>query len=396
MIRRVASLLLFILTALVLTACPSPAPVNNVSVTATGADAAAYRVAGGSWQVPDDVTSFTFTATGAYEVAVRCGDDTTVWSLTKADTETPDLSCPPAVPSPIAFNVAFDVSSVAGAVEAELYYGENSMASATTTGTFNVTNGSAGEQDLVLVALDGSGTPIAADMLTVNVTAGGSYSITLAAGDTANVISGSIADFSAQVPGGWPPAGAMMLTVTPKGTGVMGGFLGSSGGPFTSFAFSDHDLAYVMASDGSGVQSLLHLATSTAPGASFTADLPAPFDATVSSDTFPTVSGLSISDPELRLYAIDMRWTTKSLSAMVSAGFLAGATSYTLPDLTGLAGFAGVAPASGDAVTVDSSVFYASLTTSEMFDLLTQDSPFGFPGGLSVRLAGDQDSFTAP
>jgi len=47
-------------------------------------------------------------------------------------------------------------------------------------------------------------------------------------------------------------------------------------------------------------------------------------------------------------------------------------------------------------VTVDSSVFYTSLTTSEMFDLLTQDSPFGFPGGLSVRLAGDQDSFTAP
>ncbi|HHN93550.1 MAG TPA: hypothetical protein ENK17_02170, partial [Anaerolineae bacterium] len=144
--------MLLVLTALVLTACPSPVPAKNVSVTATGADAAAYRVGSGSWQVPDDVTSFAFTATGAYEVAVRCGDDTTVWSLTKADTETPDLSCPPAATSPIAFDVSFDVSSVAGAVEAELYYGENSMASATTTGTFNVADGSAGEQDLVLVA----------------------------------------------------------------------------------------------------------------------------------------------------------------------------------------------------------------------------------------------------
>ena len=388
--------MLLVLTALVLTACPSPVPAKNVSVTATGADAAAYRVGSGSWQVPDDVTSFAFTATGAYEVAVRCGDDTSVWSLTKADTETLDLSCPPAATSPVAFDVTFDVSSVAGAVEAELYYGENSMASATTTGTFNVTNGSAGEQDLVLVALDGSGTPIAADMLTVNVTAGGSYSITLAAGDTANVISGSIADFSAQVPGGWPPAGAMMLTVTPKGTAVMGGFLGSSGGPFTSFTFGDHDLAFVMAADGSGVQSLLQLATSTAPGASFTVDLPAPFSATVTSDTFPTVSGLSISDPELRMYGITMGWTTKTLSAMVSTGFLAGATSYTLPDLTGLAGFTGFAPASGDAVTVNSSVFYASLTTSELFDLMNVDSPFGLPAGESVRIAEDQDTYTAP
>ncbi|GEM90820.1 hypothetical protein [Oceanithermus desulfurans] len=388
--------MLLVLTALVLTACPSPAPAKNVSVTATGADAAAYRVGSGSWQVPDDVTSFAFTATGAYEVAVRCGDDTTVWSLTKADTETPDLSCPPAAASPIAFDVTFDVTSVAGAVEAALYYGDNAMTAGTTAGTFNVTDGSTGEQDLVLVALDGSGTPIAADMLTVNVTAGGSYSITLAAGDTANVISGSIADFSAQVPAGWPTAGAMMLTITPKGTGVMGGILGSSGGSFTSFAFSDHDLAFVMASDGSGVQNLIHLATSTTPGASFTADLPAPFSVTVSSDTFPTISGLSVSDPQLRMYGITMSWATKTLSAMVSTGFLASATSYTLPDLTGLTGFTGFAPASGDTVSVNSSAFYSSLTTSEMFDLSTEDSLFGLPAGESARIAGDRDTYTAP
>ena len=391
--------MLLVLSAMIFSACSGPAPAKNVSFTAAGADAAAYRVGSGSWQVPDDVTSFAFTATGAYEVAVRCGDDTAIWSVTKADTETVDLSCPAPPPSPISFTVTYNVTAVSGATQTVLFYNNNAKSDVTTSGTFNVTDGAPGTQDLVLVALDGTATPIAARMVTINASDGGSYDITMTASDTANVVSsGSVGDFSAQIPSGWPGGMAAVGTLTPNGTLVEGGFMTEAGGPYTAFAGGDYDFLYVVTSDVSGTKTLIYSAASTAPGAAFAVSLPATMEATVNTDAFPTVVGLSMADPDLRLFTVSVKWSSsRSINVMITPAFLGSSNAYTVPDLSSLPGFAGFGPASGDAVRVDTAAFMSSITTGDLLALAGQggDVPF-LPKGEYVSVSSDSDNYVVP
>ncbi|WP_457638525.1 hypothetical protein [Oceanithermus sp.] len=382
---------------LTLTACPGGLP-GNVSVVATGAYEATYRLAGGEWQLPDDPEQFNFVALGGYEVAVRCDDSVSIWALTTADTGTLNVPCPT---NDTSFTVTYDATAVAGTSSVMLFYKGSTKLSSSASGTFLIDNGVEGLQDLVLVAYDNSGSAIAAKMLTATVHDGDTFSITLAASDAGHLKSGgSVADFSGQVPAGWGFAGAMVGTVTPNGTTVMLEYLTSSGGSYTSLDFADYDAVTASARDSvvTTTKTLMHLQTASSTAASFNVRLPEQFAATISHDALPTFSGLSRSEADLLGYHLNLEWgssPTYSLSALVSKSYLGSRTSYTMPDLTGVSGFEEMAPASGDAVTAAAEYIDSNRSWSDMAAAGLNGPPTNVKG-LDLKIGGVRAQYTAP
>ena len=400
--KRVVSVLtLGLLLALALTACPGLQTAKNVSVTATGADAAAYRVEDGDWQVPDDVQNFSFAATGPYEVAVRCGDHVNVFAFTTSDLVQLPVLCEDAGQG-VSFSVAYDASAVTGVNRVALYYpgGMRFSNPGQTSGTFSITGGKEGTQDLVLVAYDNNGDMLAARMLTTDVSDGGSYTVTMEAGDTGHLKpGGSVADFSGQMPSGWSVSHVLVAAVTPNGTPVYVSFMDASGGDYTSLDFAHHDVVVAGASDVSPnpTKRVMELQIADATAHDFSVTLPAVFDANISHEALPTFSGLSRSDADLVGYHLQVSWgCDQQVSALVSKGFLGSATSYALPDLTSVSGFAGMKPASGDTAKANAEAIQSNLSWSEVAQ---GDGLGGQPlrtTGLDVRVATDIERYTVP
>ncbi|WP_457630381.1 hypothetical protein [Oceanithermus sp.] len=366
-----------------------------VTVSATGAEYSAYQVPGDAWRMADDPENFDLWAFGPYQVAVKCGDTLHLYSLTAG--EVTALQSPCEENGSTSFSVSFDVSAVNGAASADIYYKNGLDSQGATSGTFNITNGVSGQQDVVLVAENSSGDPIAARMVSLEISEGGSYNISLSAQDTGNLITGSLDAFSAQVPPGWASTLALIGSVTPNGTLVLSSGLSSGGGSFTSYSFASHDLASITAREQllSPTKSVSQVITSSAPGAGFTAQLPAPFDATISHEALPLFSGLGYTAGDLLGYHLEIDWGSYKLSAFVSSGYLENNTSYQLPDLTSYPAFSDFMPGSGDNVKASAEAVMSSLSLKELSALPLNRMPREKPG-LSVRLAGDEEKFVVP
>ena len=349
--RNQLKIALVLLITLTLAAC-SGLSGKNVTVSATGAGAAAFRVEGGDWQTADDPESFTFRTPGAYEVALRCGDAVEVYALTTGDGDELNLPCD--VQGSTGFSVSYDASAVAGAHQVVLYYkdGISGGTPGQASGTISVSNGVAELQDLVLTVEDNSGALLAARMLTADVQNGGSYSIVLQASDAQNLLSGgSVDDFSAQVPSGWGWSSALAFAVTPHGTLVPTASLQSSGGAYTSFRFADHDGLMVDVRDSlaNTTPRLTEITTSSGTGVQFTPRLPLVFSASVTHEALPEFSGLSYNAPGLLGYNLLIHWGSGRYTCFVSTSFLGSRTSHRLPDLSAVPGLPAASPRAGTA-----------------------------------------------
>ena len=394
MTRNLRLSLALLAVALFLTACPSN-PASNVAITAASADAVAYSADGGDWQVPDNPDEFTIAARSSYQVAVRCGDSTNIYAFAVSDATAVDFSC---APEKITYTVTYDATQVTGADHVMLFAQQTSALGSGNTGQIAVTSGVAGTQDLVLVVYDGTGAAIAARMETLDVSDGGSYSITVESGDTGHLRGGgSVSDFSSQVPAGWTSSSGFVVAMTPLGTQVILDFILSSGGSYTSFDFAKHDAVMVSVKDQSPNPSktLAQLLTSHAPAASFEVQLPEVFDATVSHEALPEFSNLNRASSDLVGYHLQIEWGTQTISALVSKAFLGSSASYRIPDLTGVSGFSGAKPASGETVKATAETLESNADWKDVLKKPLHGMPLDLPD-LNVKIAGDIEEYVAP
>ena len=373
----------------VITACGGTSPTDDsannnggdeevtvtVATVAGTATAAAYRVGDGGWQEASDPANFSFVVDsgGSYDAAVLCDNkDLFIFSLTTDDLSSLKVDCG-ASASSISFDVNYDVSAVTGASTVLLFHkgsrdsGEEKAVGSNPTGTINVAYGVAGKQDLVLLALDNSNPPqiLAAGMRTVDAANNDRYSIpALNNGDSINTA--SFPDFAAELPGGYSPAWAV-YALTPNGTLAMEGLgedTGGAGHNYYALSFADREL-FIVGGEAPGHEVYSFFSSSHGAPA---ITLPDPIDPTVDGSPIK-ISGLSLT-PDLLVYDIGLFWgPTFTPNVFVSKNYLGDNTSYTMPDLTALTGFANTQPTSGDNVTITISSIQSNLSPAEFADL---------------------------
>jgi len=373
----------------------------TVTVTAPGATAAAYQVGSGSWQTASDPESFTFEVPGggAYQVAVYCGgsgDPVLLFSLTTDElTALADL-CGGGGDGggTVSFTVNYTVTGVSGAAGVVLYHKAGTAFGLGPAGTISVTNGVAGEQDLVLVVYDGSQNPLAAKLKTVTVSTGGSYAINVTGADAIGLKN---FDFTGAVPSGWPQAGYGVISWTARGTGVpAGGGMGASG-PYADFPFAERTAFLAYAADDVGTPTdylafAKSVAGNDAPAVTFLG--PINPSAAAASGALLEVSGLTLPDGLLG-YRIELGDVPTPIHAQVSAGYLGNATSYTVPDLSGLGGFP---PPPTGTVTVRVELIVSNRTLGELLDAHRRDEQnfWSLIEGLELRVAGHRITVSLP
>ena len=83
------------------------------------------------------------------------------------------------------------------------------------------------------------------------------------------------------------------------------------------------------------------------------------------------------------------------VSALASSGYLGNGAAYVMPDLTYLDGFTDVYPDSGDEVTTSAEAICSNKSIGEIASQPLNETPVGLRG-LDLRIAGDQEKYTAP
>ncbi len=406
---------------LLLAACGSPGPspgpggddgsgTPTVSVQAPGATAAAYRVAGGDWQYPDNPTRFeialaspaTVRSLGAdtpYDVVIACPGEMLgtfqIFSLTPGEVGELKTVCAAGGDEDVAFQVDYDATAVPETAYVVLFHKGGLARGLSPRGTVTVDSGGvAGEQDLVLLARDGSGEPLAARRETVTVEPDGRYSITLRADDAGNL--GREGPFPPVSHDELAASNWLVFAITPNGTGVPAGGMGSPlGSDYLTLAFASHYAFWASVSDdpASPTESLTHYLTQEgpAPPSNFP-DFPARISPGVAS--WPAAfSGLPGGGDLLGL-RFELAHARAGIGVWLSAGYLGESTAYTLP-VPPEAAFEPMAPLSGQPVDYQVTAFYAPLSFAELYAKLT--SPLGFLSpGLDLRAAWKKGSYTAP
>jgi len=396
---------------------PSPGPdgdngggdTSTVSVQAPGATAAAYRALGstassgyaplaGGWQTPSDPTSFSFNASGAYDVAIRCGDTVTIYSLTTGDLTALNAGCSPSLSGgSTSFTVDYDATGVTGAAVARLFHKAGASPRTGKSGSFSVSDGLPGTQDLVVVVKDSSMNPIAAKMVTENVSDGGRYSLTLTNTDAISQ-SGTFPDFSSQVPSGWT-GGWSVTAITKNGTVIPQVGIGTpAGGPYYELPGIAERYVFLGGADSSDdSESLLYAANRTSAPASISL----PDRITFSVSGVPPTFGALPTPAGLLGYQLRISWNSGSnvVRVWISKGYLGSASSYAFPDLTALSGFSGTLPPSGTQVEALAEVAIANKTLREILDATSaygvEHLYYGVPD-LEFKSASKKTTYTAP
>ncbi len=292
-------------------------------------------------------------------MAIRCGDGGSVQVLqaTAAEIANPSLACGSSAPSGprfISYTVNVTVSGIGGAAEVEVS-GKGARKKASLTGgsaavTFTSSDLlESGQQDLVVVVLGSTPGDVKAAKVQrgVNVTLGGSTSIGVGPEDvrpTATVT-------------GLPAEPGVFASVLWLSSSLTSGEVGRKDPSSSAISFpyrlvagstsEDRYLAFAQGYGAGGGVGCLFAGNRTRfrvfTGGNVDLALPPLWPARalrVSGDLHPTVSGLSYggSLPGLSLqgytiYTIDLGF---QYTATLTRGWLDRATSYTLPDLTGL------------------------------------------------------------
>jgi hypothetical protein len=394
---------------LALAACGGGAPPPPGSITVTVEDpqnvgySGVYQVGSGAWQALNfsgGSATFALGSEGKYGVAVRCGtgSNTRVHLIqaTNSELASPRITCSsPGAPSTVSFTVNVDLSAVQspwGIQATDVVFvnlGNRPVGSDTTVPVS--ASLSAGAQDL-LVSLVDPNTPTfrgAKVLRNVNVTGGGSTTVTLQPGD--QLPSASLTPPT--LPAGYvynntfgPGLQALVFYVSnARAFGFVG--VNNTYRPVAGFASGDRYLALSSATNASNTGSLIVWKgfTSGGPNLSF----PAPWAAnnlTVTAAAHPTVSGLNRTDAELRAYSIELTGASLFFQATLSKNWLGSQTSYTLPDLSSRLTYT---PLSGSVrATVGALISSQGIFSTELSDLAS------FTSNTDIRVAVAEKSYT--
>jgi hypothetical protein len=421
---------------LLLTACPTTPSGTKVTVNVTDSQgnpvtgqAAAYQTGAGAWQAlaPSASGVYTFTVPSGetrYGVTINCPTGlqassmkATTYQATTTEATTLKVSCPLSFSGSAAkVSGSYNLSAVSGnSLRLGSDTGEQFFSG--TSGPYETSSTVGSNRELVAIAQGASG-PVGVKVLRgLNITAPTVVNLTFTAADV--FATGVVSDFSASVPTGFSVNfGSYFLS----SSGAYAAFLGSTSAASGSYrkvpSTVPGDLHWVYASaDGPSGGEVAHIKVRANPGTEGFA-LPAPFP----SGTTPTLSRLPtfptthlVSDPDFRGYAVLYLWealpgvtgASRALwNTFLSQGWLGSTSSYTLPDLSGLPGFGGAKPLSGESAGYT----LGAVLSNQAVGVLLNSSPtsLGYTTGVAhplypprvdsidVKWAIISDNFTVP
>lgn len=360
----------------------TPPPPSNITFTvedpSSDFNAAAYQVGSGSWQALSMTGTTTKTATfslggqSKYGVAVRCSSLVVkVIQATAGELPNPKLACSSSTPSTVAFTVNVSVASGLLA-SGDSVCVDGSYCQPAGSSVAITANLEAGTRDLLVTLTDSSNlVKVAKVVRGVNVSSGGSTSVSLASSDQLTPVSFTLPT----PPAGYStPTAALVFYLSANntaGSGVNASL--TSYRPVSGFGSGDRYAALFGSTATNASLASIQFFTGT-PSLS----LPTPWPSgslSVNQTAHPSISGLSRSDGDLRGYRIRLDMPAQIYySAILSKGWLGSAT-YTLPDLSSQLGY--TPPSSGSGTLG----VYAMLANKPIFTL---DS-----SALSSLVAGD-------
>ncbi len=389
--------------ALLLSACGalgtnsggSPPP-GQVRVDAPDADGAFYD-AGSGWVQASNPTGFTFTASGAYKVALHCpgsgpGSGYFVYALTTAEVTHLYHPCPNSA-STIMFTVNYDVSAISGATGAKLAHKASGFfpadAGSGATGSITVYGGISGPQDLVLLAVDGSNNVLAAKLWTANVQAGQTYNFPALTGSDAISQSGTFPNFSSIVPAGWS-YGWSVHGVTPNNTVVLAGTDTPGTWQYYEYPFADRYLYGAYATNTVN-ETIFFFENRSASAGTPTVAFPqrVQFTFTRAQGQF---TGL-LNNTQLSLYTFKLSWGVDR-TELVSKGYLGNATTYQLATMPNT--FSAADSYKNSNGTVKTTYVNANKGLQAMLDSTMQNgTTWGFMlvDGIQIQQAEKEDTF---
>ena len=380
---------------------------NTVTVSAPGMRAALYRVGGGTWQAPADPTNFSFTATGAYEVALVCNEFGQIrlqlFGATVSELNRVVSGCGGTEPDQISFSLSVDPGPFPSDNAFAMIWGKGFQGNCypilgwPCTMNADAPAETAGTQDVVAFLVDMDLNLIAARKETLSIANGGNYTITFAAGDD-SFTTATLPDFTA-------PAGMAKYWIVSGATSGGTVFLASK---LREVAYYQLPFASVYAFQAFAVQEssepydeLVYQETRAASdGPPPSVNLPSVLDVTVDGNP-PQVGNLSLAADTL-LFGLNLDWSVDStqytIQAVLSRGFLGSATTYTVPYLTSHTHFESTLPPSGTEVTARVYHLMANRTLSELLEGQTEPGlfPIGTPGVVLKSASRYDMTYTAP
>ncbi len=400
-------------TLTVTVVAPSPGATVTVNVrdeagNAVAPDAAAFQIGDLNWSelAAMGVGQFSFDVPAGenrFGLLVRCGDLLQGYQLSTGEATNVNAFCPN--PTASAADFSFTWSGVdnlgAGASFGVTLHGRVGFIASGSgaSGGMTVAGYPAVPQDLILVGR-ADGVIVGAQVMRgVTPVQGGTFSYDFTAADQGG--SAPVDPFT--VPGGF--SGGFFAAFSTPGAVVDVGAGTDAGGTFYTVPNTTSDDVYVglASASGSGMFLTSAVVSRQPSGMSFDIPVPLSFPAPAPSAT-PTFTGLSSSDPSAFAFRITLNLTTnllKSSRTFISQGWLGAATSYTVPDASGLSGFENSGFASQDLVTYLTEVVAGDINGDAIVsleDYLTFRRALGVPlvDGLGTTSAGVLGSFQVP
>ena len=406
-----------------LTACGSGGKPgsNQLGTTITASfsgqtlpQAVAYQVGmTGTFQtigLSDSTATFTLpSGTDAYGVAYICPtfldgyyfSNTSIIQATTADTTSLALSCPSLLG---AVNATYDVSAIPGVLSVDLYAGYLSTETNGTTGSVEVSGIPTGTVDVALVAR-GSNGPIGVQIQRgVTVASLNNTNITFPPMTTADEVGTSAPVSVTGVPSGATTSGFATKYNTAGGLSIDFNSLSPSSHPTVPSSQSHAGDYYLI--EGIGIlpyQVVTSEITANATSA-VTVKLPAPLSSTPAPTpaAYPTfqvnTSGFTVAGPVVNSAAIQYQLTPGienpfyNVYAYVTQSWLGANTTFTVPNLSTVAGFA-AAPPSG---LQEDWIFYSTAGTPLQFNPLQQTGAESLTSGMSVQSMTYYGGFRTP
>lgn len=351
--------LVFASLTLLLAACGGgpPPPPSSITLTVENAtgnfDAAAYQVGSGPWQTLTMSGTTTKTATfnlgseSKYGVAVRCSNLTVqVIQATNSELANPKLVCSSPAPSTVSFTVDVNIASSLLAPGDQVCLNDASCQSAMASVSITA-NLEAGNRDLLITLKGSSGSvKVAKVQKGVNVSAGGSTTVSLGPADQLAIVS-----FSApSAPAGYTASGGALVGYL-SANNTASGFVNASPTsyrPVSGFSSGDRYGAVAFASATNAILLSYQFFSSGAPSLSF----PAPWSSgslTIQQTAHPSISGLARTENDLRGYVIYLQLPAQLYhTTVLSKGWLGSTTSYSLPNLSSQLGYTAPSGGSGN------------------------------------------------
>lgn len=411
---------LFLLALLV--ACNTSSPGTKVTVhplNYTGQPqepiAVAYQIEDGAWQrlLPDQDGAYSFYVPSGkkrYGVAVNCGGffglanlgSGAVLQLSTDEATEPAAGCLTMGPF-VEVDGSFDTTGVTGVTRTVVYGDYGGHSSGSTTGSYQVELAYGSARDLLVLATDSSYNVLAGKIYrNLDATQPFGLDVNLTDAD-APTESHSVSAFA--VPSGWNghfgvnllTAGGAMTNDNELGDGD------ETGGSYAVLPNLSADelylvIAYASDSGGREVSQLHQLSGTALTDVAPSLMDPWPGGYSVAPSDLPTFA-LDHPDASVQLYQVFTITPYQFWTHTVSKGWLAGASSYTLPDLTSVRGFEGSKGLSGEDMSWYVLAAKSNLSVGEYVGVPQAMSQFlSFPrhAGAVINTASLRGDFTIP